>query len=54
MSITGQSEGLTRDLLMTLAWAINIVVAESIISKRASRKRAPAPTPWTSRARSLS
>lgn len=54
MLISGQSEGVTRDLLMTLAWAINIVVAESIISKRASRKGAPAPTPRTSLARSVS
>jgi hypothetical protein len=40
--ITGRSEGLTRDLLMTLAWAINIAVAELIIRSRnrGSRSRA--------------
>lgn len=31
MLVSGESGGPTRDLLMTLAWAINIVVAESII-----------------------
>lgn len=36
MLISGQSEGLTRDLLMTLAWAINVIVAEVIIARRAS------------------
>lgn len=36
MLISGESGGLTRDLLMTLAWAINIVVAESIIRSRKS------------------
>jgi hypothetical protein len=40
MLISGESTGLTRDLLMTLAWAINVVVAESIIALR--RKRLPA------------
>jgi hypothetical protein len=34
MLISGQSQGLTRDLLMTLAWAINVVVAEAIIARR--------------------
>lgn len=34
MLIAGEAGGLTRDLLMTLAWAINIVVAESIIRQR--------------------
>lgn len=34
MLITGESEGLTRDLLMTLAWAINVLVAEVIIARR--------------------
>jgi uncharacterized membrane protein len=34
MLLSGQSGGLTRDLLMTLAWVINIVVAESIIRRR--------------------
>lgn len=31
---TGESTGLTRDLLMTLAWAINLVVAEWLIRRR--------------------
>jgi hypothetical protein len=34
MVVTGKSEGLTRDLLMTLSWVINVVVAEYIISAR--------------------
>lgn len=34
MLISGQSGGLTRDLLMTLSWLINVVVAEVIISRR--------------------
>ena len=34
MLITGESEGLTRDLLMTLAWGINVVVAEWLIARR--------------------
>lgn len=34
MLSTGESGGLTRDLLMTLAWAINVVVAELIIRRR--------------------
>jgi hypothetical protein len=34
MLISGQSTGLTRDLLMTLSWTINVVVAESIIHRR--------------------
>jgi hypothetical protein len=32
--LTGDVVGLTRDLLMTLAWAINVVVAEWIIRRR--------------------
>jgi uncharacterized membrane protein YozB (DUF420 family) len=32
--ISGEATGLTRDLLMTLAWAINVAVAEWIISRR--------------------
>lgn len=40
MLISGESGGLTRDLLMTLAWAINLAVAEVIIR---SRKAAPRP-----------
>lgn len=35
MLSTGESTGLTRDLLMTLAWVINVVVAERIIHRRA-------------------
>lgn len=30
----GEPSGFTRDILMTAAWAINIVVAESIIYRR--------------------
>jgi len=40
MLISGESGGLTRDLLMTLSWAINILVAEFIIRHRVAR-RAP-------------
>lgn len=32
--LTGESEGPTRDLLMTLAWGINVVVAEWLIAGR--------------------
>lgn len=44
MAITGDSTGLTRDLLMALSWAINVAVAEWIIAarRRAPRKRAQA------------
>jgi hypothetical protein len=56
MLIAGESGGLTRDLLMTLSWAINMVVAGAIIRYRApgahtvpvSHSRAassPAPAP---------
>lgn len=38
MLTSGESGGLTRDLLMTLSWAINIVVAEAIIRHRAARR----------------
>jgi hypothetical protein len=38
--ITGQSGGFTRDLLLTLSWAINLAVAELIIW---SRRRSPRP-----------
>lgn len=34
MLLTAESGGLTRDLLMTVAWAINLVVAELIIKRR--------------------
>ncbi|MFZ5891024.1 MAG: DUF2306 domain-containing protein [Myxococcota bacterium] len=36
MLASGQSGGLTRDLLMTLSWLINAVVAEVIIKRRGS------------------
>jgi uncharacterized membrane protein YozB (DUF420 family) len=39
MLISGESGGLTRDLLMTLAWAINVVAAESIIRRRMKAPR---------------
>jgi hypothetical protein len=52
MLITGETGGLTRDLLMTLAWAINIVVAELIIRARKTQPRqiAPGADPLGSRA----
>jgi uncharacterized membrane protein len=52
MLISGESGGLTRDVLMTLAWAINVVVAESIIRRRtrAPRKSAQAFSPSIARA----
>jgi hypothetical protein len=40
MLLSGESGGLTRDLLMTLSWAINIVVAEAILRQRAARHAA--------------
>lgn len=52
MLMSGQSGGLTRDLLMTLSWLINVVVAEWIIRSRArcsraasARRRPSAPAP---------
>lgn len=33
----GEPSGLTRDMLMTLAWVINIIVAESAINNRNNR-----------------
>ena len=42
MLVSGESGGPTRDLLMILAWTINVAVAESII---ASRRRAPRLSP---------
>lgn len=39
MLISHESQGLTRDLLMTLSWAINVAIAELII--RALSSRAP-------------
>ena len=38
MLLSGQSGGLTRDLLMTLSWLINVLFAEVVIK---SRHRAP-------------
>lgn len=35
--VTGNSTGLARDLLMTLAWLINLVAAELIIRQRTTR-----------------
>ncbi len=34
MLVSGQSGGIVRDLLMTLSWVINIVIAEVIIARR--------------------
>jgi uncharacterized membrane protein YozB (DUF420 family) len=42
MLSSGESGGLTRDLLMTLSWAINMIVAESTIRYRAARRATPA------------
>jgi hypothetical protein len=39
MLLTGETGGSTRDLLMTVAWGINIVVAEMIIRARKSQPR---------------
>jgi uncharacterized membrane protein len=36
MLISGQSGGVTRDILMTLSWLVNVVVAEAIIHRRCS------------------
>jgi uncharacterized membrane protein YozB (DUF420 family) len=44
MLISGETGGLTRDLLMTLAWAINVVVAESIIWLRTRSPQASGPS----------
>lgn len=41
MLLSGESGGLTRDLLMTLSWLINIAVAESILRARAGRRARP-------------
>jgi hypothetical protein len=42
MLISGESGGLARDLLMTLAWLLNLAVAELLIR---SRTRRPVPSP---------
>jgi hypothetical protein len=39
MMISGESGGVTRDVLMTLAWAINIAVAELLIRTRTQAAR---------------
>ena len=39
MLLSGESGGLTRDLLMTLSWLINVVAAEWIIRSRTRRIR---------------
>lgn len=39
MLVTGETGGLTRDLLMTASWLFNIVVAEAIIRARGARLR---------------
>jgi len=36
--ITGDSVGLTRDLMMTLAWAINLGVAEWVVHRRSTQQ----------------
>jgi hypothetical protein len=50
MLISGEAGGVTRDILMTLSWLINILVAEAIIRwrLRASGKTAPALSPGAS------
>ena len=35
----GEAEGVTRDLLMSLAWVINVFVAEWIIRRRTKTPR---------------
>lgn len=35
--LTGESEGFTRDVLLSLSWAINAVIAELIIRRRKQR-----------------
>ena len=40
----GEPSGFTRDILMTAAWVINIVVAEWIINKRSTRLNISMPT----------
>jgi len=50
MLISGESGGVTRDVLMTLSWLINILLAEAIIRwrLRAPRRTAPAFSPRAS------
>jgi uncharacterized membrane protein len=51
MLLSGESGGLTRDLLMTLAWLLNLAVAELLIR---SRTRRPLPSPNGHMLRTLS
>jgi hypothetical protein len=39
MLITGNSLGFTRDVLMTLSWVVNAVIAEWIIARRSRPRR---------------
>lgn len=41
MLLSGESGGLTRDLLMTLSWLINLAVAEAILRARTGRQARP-------------
>lgn len=43
MLISGESGGFTRDVLMTLSWLINALMAEAIIRRRAWRPRVSEP-----------
>lgn len=52
MIISGESGGGTRDVLMTLSWVINIVVAEAIIWRRRAAKRKAVPVLMQSEASS--
>ncbi|HVZ35361.1 MAG TPA: DUF2306 domain-containing protein [Polyangiaceae bacterium] len=38
MLLSGESGGLTRDVLMTLSWLLNLLVAEAIVRSRAARR----------------
>lgn len=51
MLLSGERGGFTRDVLMTLSWAINIVVAEFIIRYRAARRASGAGNGLASAAR---
>lgn len=37
--LSGEAVGLTRDLLMSLAWALNLVVAKWILRRRTKAPR---------------
>lgn len=49
MLVTGHGGGLVRDLLMTLSWAINVVIAEVVIHRRGHAAQAFSATGSTSR-----